>query len=108
MCWNGVRYKQAISHNALELRAGTVPLHACVTISLVLSTRRNGGMCGRFTQMYTWKEFVDLYNLTNPDILNLRPNWNVGPTQDVGVVVPEDGGRINKTLHLAGTEMSGL
>jgi hypothetical protein len=32
-------------------------------------------------------------------ILNLRPNWNVAPTQDVGAVVPEDGGRIYKTMR---------
>jgi putative SOS response-associated peptidase YedK len=56
-------------------------------------------MCGRFTQMYSWEELYHLYNLSNPHALNLRPNWNVAPTQDVGVVVPEEGGRFYKTMR---------
>ena len=49
-------------------------------------------MCNRFTQMYSWEELYNLCNLSNPHTPNIRPNWNVAPTEDIGVVVPEEGG----------------
>ncbi len=56
-------------------------------------------MCGRFTHLFTWEELHRLYNLTNPLTPNLKSSWNIAPTQDAGVVLPEGDGRIYRTMR---------
>jgi len=49
-------------------------------------------MCGRFTATLTWQQLHDLYYITAPDIgprqgeLELKPRYNVAPTQTVPIV----------------------
>jgi len=43
------------------------------------------GMCGRFTQAYTWQELVALYRLTQPAV-NLQAHYDIAPTDTVDVV----------------------
>ena len=49
-------------------------------------------MCGRFTQRFSWREVHALLSLSGP-ALNLRPRYNVAPTQDVAAVRAEEDGR---------------
>ena len=47
-------------------------------------------MCGRFTVKATWAELVALYRLTmDAPPHNLRPRYNVCPTDPVDVVTAE-------------------
>lgn len=44
-------------------------------------------MCGRFTNLLSWREIVELYEITNTDYRpNLAPRYNVAPSQDVPIV----------------------
>jgi putative SOS response-associated peptidase YedK len=44
-------------------------------------------MCGRFTQMYSWRELVELYRLTCPP-QNIEPRYNIPPTSTIDTIVP--------------------
>ena len=48
-------------------------------------------MCGRFTQVRSWAELHELLNLVGTP-LNLRPRYNVAPSQDVAVARAADPG----------------
>ena len=44
-------------------------------------------MCGRYSQLMSWRELVELYGLTNLDFKpNLPPRYNLAPTQDGPIV----------------------
>ena len=49
-------------------------------------------MCGRFTQRLSWRELHELMDLLGAP-LNLRPRYNVAPSQDVAVVRAAEEGR---------------
>ena len=54
-------------------------------------------MCGRFTVKATWAELVALYRLTmEAPPHNLRPRYNVCPTDPVDVVTAEERNRLHK------------
>jgi putative SOS response-associated peptidase YedK len=48
-------------------------------------------MCGRFSQKFTWQEVVGALGL-NQTPRNIRPNYNVCPTDPISVVIPSDNG----------------
>lgn len=48
-------------------------------------------MCGRYKLTISWAELVQLLELTNS--VNLRPRYNVAPTQDVLAVVRDENGK---------------
>ena len=44
-------------------------------------------MCGRYTQLRSWSELVELYRITGtPTPLNLAARYNIAPTQTVPIV----------------------
>lgn len=44
-------------------------------------------MCGRFTQMRSWNELVEVYRLVHSlDPSLVRPRYNIAPTQDIAAV----------------------
>ena len=49
-------------------------------------------MCGRFTQRYSWREVHAFLNLQGP-ARNLRPRYNVSPSQEVAAVRAGEDGR---------------
>jgi len=46
-------------------------------------------MCGRFTQKFTWQEVAGAYGL-NQTPRNIRPNYNVCPTDPISIIIPGD------------------
>src|SRR5262249_7549624 len=60
-------------------------------------------MCGRFTVKATWAELVAMYRLTmDAPPHNLRPRYNVCPTDPVDVVTADDGKRAPPSRQCVG------
>ena len=52
-------------------------------------------MCGRFTNTMTWAELHALYRLAATQAApNLRPRWNIAPTEETGIVRMVAGARV--------------
>ncbi|NGP19269.1 SOS response-associated peptidase [Devosia aurantiaca] len=49
-------------------------------------------MCGRFTHEMTWADIHALYSIHNPPATNMRPRYNIAPTQTVDMIVLDKGG----------------
>ncbi len=47
-------------------------------------------MCGRFTREFTWRQVHDFLNLKFPAAAEMKPSYNVAPTQDVLVCTAGD------------------
>jgi putative SOS response-associated peptidase YedK len=50
-------------------------------------------MCGRFSKHYTWEQLHAMYGAFVRHTSNLRPSYNVCPTQQVDAVMVRDGER---------------
>jgi putative SOS response-associated peptidase YedK len=57
-----------------------------------------GGMCGRFTRQYTWREIWELYQLASP-ASNVQPRYNICPTTIVDAVMERDGKRVLEPMR---------
>ena len=55
-------------------------------------------MCGRYSNRFTWKELHERLDLIGTP-LNLRPRYNVAPSQDVAAVRAGNGGRTLSMLR---------
>ena len=66
--------------------------HADVTVTPTPARAILAVMCGRFTQHYTWAEVHAFLDLIGP-ARNLRPHYNLAPTDTIDVVRLCVGGR---------------
>lgn len=50
-------------------------------------------MCGRFSQLYTWRDLHALYSITQDGARsNLEPRYNIAPTTMIDIILPSDDG----------------
>ncbi|MGK7870926.1 SOS response-associated peptidase [Falsiroseomonas sp. E2-1-a20] len=71
---------------------GWLNLVACSECPRKAEPMEAGGMCGRFTQRYTWAELHALLDLVGAP-RNLRPRHNIAPTTSIDVMRAGEAGR---------------
>ena len=55
-------------------------------------------MCGRFAR-YSLKRELERYFNLNPSALEIAPHYNIAPTQEIPVIIQDEGGRLLKMRH---------
>jgi putative SOS response-associated peptidase YedK len=51
-------------------------------------------MCGRYTQMATWAELVEYFNLVGAQPAEVTPRYNIAPSQSVLAIGPDRNGHL--------------
>ena len=90
-----MRQKALATILSAEAPSGRSTARVCGRLQLLGLATYILTMCGRFTRYYTWEQIWRAYNLepAGGSIPNLRPRYNVCPTDPVDVVLPTDDGR---------------
>jgi putative SOS response-associated peptidase YedK len=55
-------------------------------------------MCGRFAR-YSLSREIERYFNAHPDAFDIEPNYNIAPTQEIPVIIQQEGARHIKQLH---------
>jgi putative SOS response-associated peptidase YedK len=55
-------------------------------------------MCGRFAR-YSLSRELERYFNAHPAAFEIQPNYNVAPTQEIPVIIPQEGLRHIKKRH---------
>jgi putative SOS response-associated peptidase YedK len=63
-------------------------------LAFIASPGTMTAMCGRYSDTHTWDEIVRLHRITKPTVpANLRPRYNIAPTQNAAVIRQAADGR---------------
>ncbi len=55
-------------------------------------------MCGRFTREFTWRQVHDFLNLKFPSAAEMKPSYNIAPTQDIPVCRADERSEVGEVV----------